>query len=882
MLKKALTLILPLLILAIATIYFFVDQQSKSIDTWDAIPANAALIVEIDKPDELVKKLENGNHVWESFLLSKLVKKLQSELSFLDSIQKANSVSFFLSEPLILSLHTADDKTDALFMVDMSTNLTLSNFTKIFNGRFEVNQTGSASAIYLATNVKSAYQFFFYLKNNLFVASANQTLLENSLASLSSKNQTLLKNPVLTQLRSIAGVNVDAKLYVNYSHFSNLLAGFSQPDLKDRLQWLGTFADWTEVDVILKKDEVLMTGFTLPGKSEAYFLNKFTDQQPVELHMFNVLPFNTNQLLWFGFSDFTSLLKQEKLETYSKKVNFDLNELLLFFSGEIAVGSNSVSRKKSYRQNWFLAKVSNKSRVESILRQLSKNTNGEYSSNNSGFPIGQINAERLIPGLFGDAFSAVNQNWYTLVGEYLVVGNSKAGIENFIRFYETGKTLDLNENFKLFSDNISKSSNILLFIKPRDFSEKSSAFVNKETFKVIQENEKTLKNLEGMVFQYSTQNGIYFTNFYLKNNTNYKEENLALWKAQLDDHISGQPFLVKDHTTGNFNVVVFDQSANIYLVSTDGRILWKKRVDALPESPIYEIDYYKNGKIQYLFNSPDFIYLIDKNGEFVEGYPKKLNPSATNGLSLMDYKNNKDYRLVLAQADKRIYNYKINGKQVNGWSKPRTESLVLDKVQRLVANRKDYFLITDSENNISIVNRRGNRRISLKENPDKAKNSIFYVNQTNSKGIILSTDKNGKLFYISASGKLEYTVFRDFSESHFFLYEDFNGDGAPDFIYLDGDKLQVFDRFKNILFSYQFDSPISIKPEFFQLSKKKKVLGVVADQEKTIYLFDNKGNTLISKGLVGETPFTVGSLENNNDLNLVTGTGNTLYNYRID
>ena len=72
------------------------------------------------------------------------------------------------------------------------------------------------------------------------------------------------------------------------------------------------------------------------------------------------------------------------------------------------------------------------------------------------------------------------------------------------------------------------------------------------------------------------------------------------------------------------------------------------------------------------------------------------------------------------------------------------------------------------------------------------------------------------------------------------------------------------------------------KPEFFQLSKRKKVLGIVADQEKTIYLFDNKGNTLISKGLVGETPFTVGSLENNNDLNLVTGTGNTLYNYRID
>jgi hypothetical protein len=385
-----------------------------------------------------------------------------------------------------------------------------------------------------------------------------------------------------------------------------------------------------------------------------------------------------------------------------------------------------------------------------------------------------------------------------------------------------------------------------------------------------------------LVFQFSNQGDIFFTNFYLKNNKNYHEENLALWKTQLDDVIAGKPFLVKDHNTGNFNVVVFDLSANFYLVSTDGRILWKKRVDALPESPIYEVDYYKNGKIQYLFNSPDFIYLIDKNGDFVEGFPKKLNPSATNGLSLMDYKNNRDYRLVVAQADKRIYNYKIDGRQVNGWSKPRTQNLVLDEVQRLVTNNKDYFMVTDSEDEISILNRKGNQRIKLKQNPEKAKNSVFYINTTNSKGIILSTDVKGKLFYISESGNLEYTNFGDFSKSHFFLYEDFNGDGAPDFIYLDGDQLQVFDRFKNILFSYQFDSPISIKPEFFQLSKRKKVMGVVADQEKTIYLFDNKGNILISKGLVGETPFTVGSLENNDQLNLVTGTGNTLYNYRID
>jgi len=527
-------------------------------------------------------------------------------------------------------------------------------------------------------------------------------------------------------------------------------------------------------------------------------------------------------------------------------------------------------------------RTSDKAKMLSYLRQISKNTKGKTADKYSGYQINHINYRGLIPKVFGQTYAAIQNNWFTQIGNYIVFGNSKETLINFIRIYETGKTLDLNENFKAFADNLSGSSNILLFIKPRDFSGKAEKYVNPKSLQFLKNNEKTIQNIEGIAFQFSAEKKMFFTSFYLKNNKNYKEENLALWKTQLDDDAAGKPFLVKDHKTGNYNVVVFDKSANMYLVSTDGRILWKKRMDALPESPIFEVDYYKNRKIQYLFNSPDFIYLIDKNGDNVASYPKKINPSATNGLKLFDYNNKRDYRLVIAQSDKKVYNYTLPGKQVKGWSKPKTQNIVIEPVVRLVANKKDYFIITDVDNKITIVNRKGKPRIKLKQDPEKAKYSSYYFNQTNSKGIIITTNTKGKLVYISASGKLQFTDFGDFSPSHFFLYEDFNADGSKDFIFVDGDQLFVFDRFKNVLFSYQFESAISIKPEFFRLGRKQRVLGIVANQEKTVYLFDNKGNTLINKGLVGETPFTVGSLENNKELNLVTSAGSTLYNYRID
>ena len=248
---------------------------------------------------------------------------------------------------------------------------------------------------------------------------------------------------------------------------------------------------------------------------------------------------------------------------------------------------------------------------------------------------------------------------------------------------------------------------------------------------------------------------------------------------------------------------------------------------------------------------------------------------------VFDYLNNRDYRLLIAQADKRVYNYSIKGKEVKGWKMPKTQNIVVEPIIRLLANKKDYIIITDIENEIKIVDRKGKRRIKLAHNPNKAKNSNYYVNRTNSKGIIITTNEKGKLVYISSSGKLKFTDFGDFSPKHFFLYEDFNGDNLKDFIFIDGKDLLVFDRFKKVLFSYHFSSEITIVPSFFNLNGRQNVLGVVVNDEKTIYLFDSNGDIIISKGLVGETTFTVGDLQRNNKINLISAAGSTLYNYRL-
>ena len=109
------------------------------------------------------------------------------------------------------------------------------------------------------------------------------------------------------------------------------------------------------------------------------------------------------------------------------------------------------------------------------------------------------------------------------------------------------------------------------------------------------------------------------------------------------------------------------------LINSTGRVLWKQPVDGPIMGEVYQVDFYKNGKLQYLFNTAGKIHLIDRNGNYVERYPISLRANATNPLALFDYDKSRDYRLFIATEDRRIYLYDIEGNMISGWKFRKTE-----------------------------------------------------------------------------------------------------------------------------------------------------------------------------------------------------------------
>ncbi|MBE9484963.1 MAG: DUF3352 domain-containing protein, partial [Bacteroidetes bacterium] len=652
------------------------------------------------------------------------------------------------------------------------------------------------------------------------------------------------------------------------------------------------FGAWSEIDLLIKNDELLMNGYSEAVDTLNQFLSLFQQQEPQKIEITRILPYNTSMLLSFGFSDFEKLQsdnkaylqnegvfpeRKEKLHSMKSRYGNKLEEYMTAWVGNELALALINPHMRDHDANTFLAIHARD--TELAGRYLKELSSSQYTSNYRDYTIRRITIPELIPVIYGRLFSGIKKNYYTRVEDYIVFANSTKSIENFINIFLSGKTLEQNENFKGFTDNVSDFSNIFCYFNIRNSTEMLSEVLAVPLAGFVSRNPEVVKNFEALAVQFKALNNMYFTSVYVKHNPSYIREDLSVWKAYLDAPVYGQPYFVKDHRTNNLKIVAFDTLNNMYLIDHDGNIDWKLNIGEKVISDVQTVDFYKNGKIQYLFNTANRIYLIDLLGRDVEGYPIQLKDKATNGLAVIDYDGDKNYRILIALDDNRVYNYDIKGKKVDGWKNPLSKGRVTARVRHLREAGKDYIIIADSEGNVKITDRRGRNRINLKSDLANGLRSDFYVNETNSKGIILTTDESGKLTYIKSNGRMETTDFGNFSKGHYFLYEDFNNAGGKDFIYLDGNKLTVFDRFKNIVFSWEFENEINSSPVIIPVSPREKIIGVVSGATGKIYLFDRNGNLLSTPDHIGKTQILIGSLNRDGQLNMIVGSGNTIYNY---
>ena len=847
-------------------IAFSACNERKTESVLDAVPLNSALTIETGSSSEMLSDLQPF------FATADVLQSFYDNWTMLDS--------------LIPVFHQSDVAWTLLAMEGGYKPVVVVKSPKRFSSKELKNQLEQNGMQYeemamgktglcLLPDIDSLLVF---VHKGYAVAGRDVQALQQVLTQIDAPVK-IYDNAVFAKVQATLGTAVRSHLYMNYDLLENALAKGSalkyERAIDNLIQHFGGIASF---DVLLKENGVVLNGYSIPCDS-AEILKPLKYQTPVRNSIVNVLPFNTRMMLHFGMSDYLSYWEEqgrnENVGKLNKRYSVKIEEQLLNNLSEVSCCFSGTASKPV-----FVARMSNPAEVIQFWTKLISKTGASFTEIVQGYSLYQVNVSDFVPTVFGENFNTLKNCCYSIVDQYLIVADDFEDIRNVIACYRSGRTLDLNQNFKEFQNNMLESANITFYVECAG-NQQVANYLGGKAASFFQKNQDFLSSYQALSIQFAASKDLVYTTAYLRKQTGMKEETNVQWKVNLDAPLQGTPCIVPDAASDRSNLVVFDADNTMYLIDAEGKILWKKSLSESPMSDVFTVDSQNDGETQFLFNTARYLYLIDAKGNNMADYPRKLLAEASNGLTVTDYENTLDYRVLICGKDKFVYNYDLQGGETEGWNRHRTDEVVTKPVQHLVADNKDFLVVTDIKGGVRILDRQGRMRIPLSGDLHKAPQADFYQNRTNHKGIILTSDETGKLLYVKLDGGLARTDFGDYSALHFFLYEDFNGDQDPDFIYLDNGELKVFDRFKKVLFSHNFDAEIRTRPVFFNITRNKRLLGVVSKKSREIYLFDKKGNMITSSGLVGETPFAVGSLMNNNQINLITGVGNSLFNYLI-
>ncbi len=879
-------------VVAAASWFTWLSVRKPDLSPYDVIPQSAGLVVKAnDAFDALDQYLESD--IWN---YDADMGKIKEQLLF---VSKICDEPFDLKEhvsdyEIYFSLHSDKDEKPGLVMyIPENSDLTLKRFEQILADDFENNCLSGINENGVRNLVVQGFEPVIYYDeiSGMLVLSFSPELITQVREHCELKKTPITELADFDYLSEVSGKNTVANVFVNYANLPDALKLFAEQKYFSNILNIKDFATWTALDLTAGQNEVLLNGYTVVNDSLHNFLKCFQGQKPFPFIASRVIPNDCHYYVSLRFDTFTGYHNQfvdyksnqddaDAFFSLATKMNSKYavktstidkwigNEITLFAYGD----------KK--RQGGNLAAIHLKDKAlakQALIKMAKKSGKGSYIVSYKNHRIRRIKEKGFVELLCGDLGTGIDQHYFSIIGDFVVFGNSEPELKTVIDKYNAEQVLATFPPFQSFAENFAREANFSIGVLhpqsiARYVSEKLSAEIRAK---------KWLNKTTGVGMQFVVGDNIFFTNIFTQYISDVKkleqktdnasspkieeqvlEEKEVVRKAfaRLDAPIEGVPQIVHSHRSDNNRVAAFDINNNMYLFDEKGTQLSKTALKEKPLSKIYEVDAYKNRKIQYLFNTRSYLYLIDINGSVVRGYPKKLPNKAAGPITVFDYNRKRNYRIFYGGENRKLYNINVKGKAVKGWKRPGLNALFSGYAQRLIIGRKDYLLFPLESGQIFISDRRGATRIPMKGKVRNSLHTDFFENKTNSKGEIISTDNQGRLFYLNRSGKLNRTVFQPFTDKHFFIYDDFNHDGANDFIYVDEKRLVVLNRYKKKKLEYYFENPIEVKPVLIK-SGARHILAVTDAKNYKVYLFNHKGLIENYSGFKGWDQISCGKLD---------------------
>jgi hypothetical protein len=316
------------------------------------------------------------------------------------------------------------------------------------------------------------------------------------------------------------------------------------------------------------------------------------------------------------------------------------------------------------------------------------------------------------------------------------------------------------------------------------------------------------------------------------------------WKVPLPAAATAHYWLVKNHNTGHDEMLVQDAKHAIHLINPEGELLWSRMLSGPVMGGVNQVDALKNGRLQMAFNTREQLYIIDRNGKDLAGFPVQIQSGASCPVKVADYDGDKTYRLLVGCENGQVLNYTVEGKPTKGWKGYKAKSAV-SAVDHFRLGNEDYLLCWPSGKPLVLLRRTGELRMEPKgsyADYDGGGYSIRRALDITSCGVAF-VRKNGKLVTVEFGSGAEKVITDAAGKPAFLTCHDLNADQKPDYLFASGKDIQVFDASGERLFGAQLPSDIGRAPEWFAVSSTDGRIGLpLADQ--SYHLMSFKGEPM--------------------------------------
>ena len=287
------------------------------------------------------------------------------------------------------------------------------------------------------------------------------------------------------------------------------------------------------------------------------------------------------------------------------------------------------------------------------------------------------------------------------------------------------------------------------------------------------------------------------------------------------------------------------------MISNQGVVRWKKKISAPILGDVKQIDLFKNGRLQMVFNTENRLYILDRFGRDVGAFPLKFKDEISQPLAVFDYDKNRNYRFLVTQGSDLLM-YDGKGKLVKGFNY-KSKSKIKTSPKHMRFKSKDYIVFLEG-NQLQILNRRGQTRIKVKELINFSNQEIyFYKNQfstLNSKGDLVQIDEKGRVSFQS----MGFEPGSQMTASNKTLIAQWDN------------KLQI--KNQKVELEYGDFSP----PKLFYL--KDKIHICTTDlQSKKVWFYDSQGNVMPGFPVYGDSSIDLVNADTDSALEFVCKSG---------